>query len=82
MWEKEFWKDVADRAIRSAAQGFLLVFTAAYAAPESLSVLDVSGLKSTLATAAVAAVVMAILSVATSLATRPIGPKGVVRVWE
>jgi len=61
-----FWREVSERAVKSAAQGILLALGASSATPVDLFSLDVKVL-------AGAGLGMAILSVLTSVATKPLG---------
>jgi hypothetical protein len=73
MWSAAFWKAAAERAVKSAAQGVLLVWLGdagvAGGAVASLVTLD-------WATAGYAAGGMALLSVLTSVISAPIGNGG------
>ena len=61
-----FWRETAERAIKSAAQGVLMALGASDATPVDLFGLDVKVLVG-------AGFGMALLSVLTSVATKPLG---------
>lgn len=63
---KQFWKEALERAIKSAAQGAVAGFGAA-----TFNILDVTAL----AGVGTGALTMFALSLVTSIATAPIGPR-------
>lgn len=69
MFTKAFWKAVAERAIKSFGQGFVVVFGISYAS-------DLAELSSRVELAAIGGLGVALLSVATSLASSTIGNDG------
>ena len=73
MWNVTFWKDAVERAIKSAAQALILVWTGA-------EVFDV--LQADWALAGGAALGAAVLSLLTSVASAPFGSPGASLVVE
>lgn len=69
-----FWKEAADRAIRSFSQGALLAIGARISLPEAFAAIDMTTLLDCGLAAAISGMAMALLSLLTSIATAPIGP--------
>jgi hypothetical protein len=74
MYSSKFWKDAAERAIRSVAQGALLVLVNRLVIPNAFYQLEMASVVDTVLLAVYAGLSLGIISLLTSVATGKVGP--------